>query len=131
MFSIGEVSRQTGTSIETIRYYERINLIPEPPREGRYRSYGPEHVRMLLLVRRARQLGFALVEVRTLLGLAATGQGACEEARSLAASQIAAIRTRISDLHRMERVLVDAVHACEANEHLGCPVIDRLVVGFR
>src|ERR1700739_2452712 len=71
---IGELSRRTGCNIETIRYYERIGLMPEPPRRGRYRSYGPEDVGRLGFVRRARELGFTLDEVRALLGLAADGQ---------------------------------------------------------
>ena len=64
---IGELSRRTGCNIETIRYYERIGLMPAPPRRGRYRSYGGEDVGRLGFVRRARELGFTLDEVRALL----------------------------------------------------------------
>ena len=71
---IGELSRRTGCNIETIRYYERIGLMPPPPRRGRYRSYDGEHVGRLGFVRRARELGFTLDEVRALLGLAGGGQ---------------------------------------------------------
>ena len=70
---IGELSRRTGCNIETIRYYERIRLLPSPPRRGRYRSYGAEDVGRLAFVRRARELGFTLDDVRNLLGLAAGG----------------------------------------------------------
>jgi MerR family transcriptional regulator, mercuric resistance operon regulatory protein len=128
-FSIGEVSRQAGANVETIRYYERIGLIPAPPRRGRYRSYGLEDVRRLRFVRRARQLGFAVDRVRTLLGLATGGQAACGEARSLAASHLADVKARISDLRRMEHVLADAVRACDAGDDLGCPMIDCLRLG--
>lgn len=72
---IGELSRRTGCNIETIRYYERIGLMPAPPRRGRYRSYGGEDVGRLGFVRRARELGFTLDEVRALLGLAGGGHG--------------------------------------------------------
>jgi MerR family mercuric resistance operon transcriptional regulator len=82
---IGELSRRTGCNIETIRYYERIGLLPAPPRRGRYRSYGLEDVGRLGFVRRARELGFTLEEVRTLLCLAAGGPASCTEARELAA----------------------------------------------
>ncbi|MDQ4421915.1 MerR family transcriptional regulator [Sphingobium sp. DEHP117] len=81
---IGELSRRTSCNIETIRYYERIGLLPVPPRRGRYRSYGREDVARLGFVRRARELGFTLDEVRALLGLAAGGQASCTEVRELA-----------------------------------------------
>jgi MerR family mercuric resistance operon transcriptional regulator len=67
-FSIGELSRLTGVNIETIRYYERVDMIPAPPRtEGGRRVYGPTERRLLGFVRRARELGFTLSEIRTLL----------------------------------------------------------------
>ena len=123
---IGELSRRTGCNIETIRYYERIGLLPAPPRRGRYRSYGREDVARLSFVRRARELGFTLNEVRALLGLAASGQASCAEVRELAASHLKDVRARIADLKRMERVLADSVRACDAGRDPGCPLLDAL-----
>jgi MerR family mercuric resistance operon transcriptional regulator len=123
---IGELSRQTGCNIETIRYYERIGLMPVPPRRGRYRSYGPEDVARLGFVRRARELGFTLDEVRALLGLASGGQASCAEARDLAAAHLHDVRTRIADLRRMERVLAETVRACDVGANSCCPVIAAL-----
>lgn len=123
---IGELSRRTGCNIETIRYYERIGLMPTPARRGRYRSYGADEVARLGFVRRARELGFTLDEVRALLGLAAGGGGACAEVRDLAAAHLKDVRARIADLKRMERVLADSVRACEAGQDAGCPVIETL-----
>ncbi len=123
---IGELSRRTGCNIETIRYYERIGLLPAPPRRGRYRSYGREDVARLSFVRRARELGFTLNEVRALLGLAASGQASCAEVRELAASHLKDVRARIADLKRMERVLADSVRACDAGQDPGCPLLDAL-----
>jgi MerR family mercuric resistance operon transcriptional regulator len=123
---IGELARRTGCNIETIRYYERIGLMPAPPRRGRYRSYGSEDVDRLGFVRRARELGFTLDEVRALFGLAAGGQASCAEARELAASHLKDVRARISDLRRMERVLAETVLACDAGDDAGCPVITAL-----
>ena len=123
---IGELSRRTGCNIETIRYYERIGLMPPPPRRGRYRSYDGEHVGRLGFVRRARELGFTLDEVRALLGLAGGGQASCAEERTLAASHLTAVRARIADLRRMERVLADSVRACDAGQDPGCPLIQSL-----
>jgi MerR family mercuric resistance operon transcriptional regulator len=123
---IGELSRRTGCNIETIRYYERIGLLPAPPRRGRYRSYSREDVGRLGFVRRARELGFTLDEVRALLGLAGGGQASCAEVRTLAASQLTDVRTRIADLKRMERVLTESVRACDAGQDPGCPLIQSL-----
>ena len=123
---IGELSRRTGCNIETIRYYERIGLMPAPPRRGRYRSYGGEDVGRLGFVRRARELGFTLDEVRALLGLAAGGQASCAEVRDLAASHLQDVRARIADLKRMERVLAGSVRACDAGQDPGCPLIHAL-----
>jgi MerR family transcriptional regulator, mercuric resistance operon regulatory protein len=125
---IGELSRRTGCNIETIRYYERIYLLPAPVRSaGRYRVYDTADVRRLAFIRRARELGFTLDEVRTLLALSANdAQGACAEVRELAASHLAEVRAKIADLRAMERVLADAVRRCAAGELPGCPVIDAL-----
>jgi MerR family transcriptional regulator, mercuric resistance operon regulatory protein len=123
---IGELSRRTGCSIETIRYYERIRLLPAPSRRGRYRSYGPEDVQRLEFLRRARALGFTLEEVRTLFSLAKGGRPSCAEVRDLAASHLKNVRVRISDLRRMERVLAESVRACEVGDDPNCPLITAL-----
>lgn len=124
--SIGELSRQTGNNIETIRYYERIALVPAPPRQGRYRSYGPEDVARLRFVWRARRLGFTLDDVRALLGLAKGGRTSCREVRSLAAAHLADVKAKIADLRRMERVLAGAVRACDSGKVPACPLIESL-----
>jgi len=126
--SIGELSRRTRVKIETIRYYERIEMLPSPPRtaSGR-RIYGPADTRALSFIRRARELGFTLGEIRALLAL--SGEGAsesCAEVRELAAAHLAEIRGKIADLKAMERVLSDAVERCDAGEAPGCPVLDAL-----
>ena len=77
-------------------------------------------------VRRARELGFTLDEVRALLGLAGGGHASCAEVRNLAASHLKDVRTRIADLKRMERVLADSVRACDAGQDPGCPLIEAL-----
>ncbi|MDE2516851.1 MAG: helix-turn-helix domain-containing protein [Rhodospirillales bacterium] len=123
---IGELSRRTGCNIETIRYYERIGLMPEPARRGRYRSYGAEDVARLGFMRRARELGFTLDEVRALLGLASGGPASCAEARDLASGHLQDVRTRIADLRRMERALAETVRACDAGNDACCPLIATL-----
>jgi MerR family mercuric resistance operon transcriptional regulator len=123
---IGELSRRTGCNIETIRSYARIGLISAPPRRGRYRSYSAQDVGRLSFVRRARELGFKLDEVRALLNLAANEQAACAEVRDLTAAHLDDVRSRIADLQRMEQVLTASVRACDAGRDPGCPLIQTL-----
>jgi len=122
--AIGELSRRTGCNIETIRYYERIGLIPRPHRQGRNRSYDAPDVGRLGFIRRARELGFTLPEVRALLQLSQAGPASCRNARDLAASHLEGVRSRIADLKRMERVLAGAVRRCDAGARHSCPLID-------
>lgn len=125
---IGELSRRTGCNIETVRYYERIGLLPAPARSsGRYRLYDAGDVRRLTFVRRARELGFRLDAVRALLALSYDdGSAACAAARQLAAGHLTEVRAKIADLRAMERVLAGAVQRCAPGELPGCPIIDAL-----
>lgn len=125
---IGELSRRSGCNIETVRYYERIGLLPRPSRSAsRYRLYGPDDVNRLTFVRRARELGFSLEEVRTLLALSMERSGdACSEVREVAANHLVDVRAKLADLRALERVLADAVRRCDAGEAPGCPLIDTL-----
>ena len=128
VLAIGELSRRTGVNIETIRYYERINMMPHPPRtsSGR-RVYGEVETRTLAFIRRARELGFTLDEIRALLALAAEGgHQACVEVRDLAARHLADVRAKIADLKAMEGLLADAVDRCDQGEPTDCPLIDAL-----
>ena len=125
--AIGELSRRTGCNIETVRYYERIDLLPKPSRHGTYRRYEAQDVERLAFVRRARELGFSLAEIRALMTLAKGGQeDACGEIRVIAATHLANVRTRIADLRAMERALAQAISGCDAGEMTGCSVVGAL-----
>src|SRR3989441_13072757 len=95
--AIGELSRLTGVKIETIRYYERIKMLPAPPRtdSGR-RVYGETDVRLLGFIRRARELGFSLDEVRALLRLGAPKTATCAEVKEIAAHHLRDIRAKMA-----------------------------------
>ena len=123
--AIGELSRRTGCNIETIRYYERIGLVPQARRQGgRNRRYDADDIARLKFIRRARQLGFTLDEIRTLLRLAASdADGARAEVRGLAAAHVAAIEAKIADLQAMARVLSAAICECDREESPRCPLI--------
>lgn len=123
---IGELARLTGCNIETIRYYERVGLLPKPARRGRYRRYEPADAARLGFVRRARELGFTLDEVRALMELASGDAETCANAQAIAADHLADVRRRIADLRRMERVLSGAVRACDDGRHTGCPLLESL-----
>ena len=128
---IGELSRQTGCDVETIRYYERIGVLPKPARNGRYRCYGATDTARLVFVRRARALGFTLDEVRALMKLsAADGRSACGEVRQLAVSHLSDVKAKIADLRAMERALTEAVRRCDDGERPRCPVIETLSATF-
>ena len=125
--TIGDVSRRTGCNIETIRYYERIGLLPLPDRHGRYRRYGTRDIKRLVFVRRARELGCTLDEVRALLKLSETdGTSTCIEVREISATHLADVRRRIVDLRTMERMLSRAIRQCDAGQQPGCPLIEAL-----
>ena len=123
---IGEFSRHTGCAIETIRFYEKIGVMPQARRHGRYPHYAVSDVGRLIFVRRARELGFTLDEVRALLKLAASGGKVCADVRVLAAAHLIDVRARIADLQSMERTLALVVQQCAAGKQATCPLIDTL-----
>jgi MerR family transcriptional regulator, mercuric resistance operon regulatory protein len=126
--SIGKLSQRTGVNIETIRYYERIGMIPRPPRSANGRRiYGEVETRTLSFIRRGRELGFSLDEIRALLALSAHQvDEVCAEVRHVAEDHLEDVRSKIADLRAMERVLADAVRRCEEGESAQCPLIDAL-----
>src|SRR5437660_10428754 len=125
--SIGALSGHTGVNIETIRYYERIKMLPTPPRtaSGR-RVYDPTHLRILSFVRRARELGFSLDEIRALIRLGGPEKATCREVRAIAAHHLEDIRAKLGDLKKLERLLATTVSRCSGRTAPDCPVLDIL-----
>jgi len=122
-----ELARRTGSNLETVRYYEKVGLLPEPPRTaGGYRSYDTTHERHLRFVLRARELGFSLDEIRALLRLVDKRDQPCAEARAVAATHLQDVRAKIADLKRMERVLKNVVAQCGDGTLPECPLIETL-----
>jgi MerR family mercuric resistance operon transcriptional regulator len=129
-FTIGALSERTGVNIETIRYYEKIGLLPPPRRsEGRHRLYDRELTQRLQFVRRSRELGFSIEEIKALLRLVDQGGLGCSEAKAITERHLADIRGKITDLKRLERVLSRLATACEANELPQCPLLETLSKG--
>jgi MerR family mercuric resistance operon transcriptional regulator len=125
--AIGELSTLTGVNIETIRYYERIKMLPLPPRTaGGRRIYDPTHLRILAFVRRSRELGFSLDEIRALIRLGGPDKASCHQVREIAAHHLDDIRAKITDLRKMERLLAKTVSQCSGTTAPVCPVLDIL-----
>jgi len=124
---IGKLARETGTNVETVRYYERMGLWAAPSRSaGGYRLYGTEHLKRLNFIRRARLLGFSIGEVRTLLRLADERKRPCAEVRVVAEAHLADVRSKIADLRKMETVLKETVARCANGTGSHCALIDAL-----
>jgi MerR family mercuric resistance operon transcriptional regulator len=124
---IGQVSHLSGVNIETIRYYERIKMLPAPPRttSGR-RVYGSTDLRTLAFIRRSRDLGFSLDEIRALLRLGGPEKASCREVREIAAHHLEDIRAKLADLKKLERILARTVGRCSGETAPDCPVLDIL-----
>ena len=124
---IGKVAAQTACNIETIRFYEKEGLLPQPDRTaGGHRLYTSSMVERLVFVRRSRELGFSMVEIRQLLSLVDGEQMSCERVKTVADAHLEDIRTKIADLRRMERTLADLSSRCEGGDIPECPIIDSL-----
>ena len=124
---IGELAEQTGCKVETIRYYESVGVLPAPARNaGGHRRYTVEHLKRLNFVRRARFLGFSLVEVRNLLHLADERGQTCAEVEGLARAHRNEIRAKIKDLRALEEVLKNMVESCAGGTLPDCPIIETL-----
>ncbi|MGC8519044.1 MAG: Hg(II)-responsive transcriptional regulator [Steroidobacteraceae bacterium] len=124
--TIGELARQAGVNVETVRYYQRRGLLEEPRRPpGGIRRYGEAHARRLRFIKQAQGLGFSLEEVKDLLALD-DGQH-CREAERLGALKLAAVRERLAQLRHVERALASLVKQCHCNTGtVSCPLIAAL-----
>lgn len=122
-----DLARRTGCNLETIRYYEKIGLMPEPPRTpANYRAYDESHVARLRFVMRARDLGFTIEDLRELLALVDGKAGSCAQVRNLALRHLESVRARIADLARVEAVLNETVSRCSGEDVPDCAVIEAL-----
>lgn len=124
---IGSLSKRTGCNIETIRYYERIGVMPKPARtEGGHRLYTQDHLKRLTFIRQGRELGFTLDEIRDLLLLVDGHDYTCDQVRDMTMQHMADVRRKIIGLRKLERVLKDMASQCDRGAVPDCPVIDAL-----
>ena len=125
---IGELARACDCPAETIRYYEKIGLLPKAVRRANgYRSYEGTHRKWLQFILRSKELGFNQDEVRRLTDLAHHGQTACADVHELLEEHVHDVRARVKELRRMERALVRLKTQCQDGTLHDCPVIDELM----
>ena len=124
---IGELAKLTDCQVETIRYYEREGLLPEPARsEGNYRLYTQAHVDRLTFIRNCRSLDMTLEEIRSLLNLRDSPQDQCESVNALIDEHIHHVKARIDGLLALQEQLIDLRQRCGGGDH--CGILQRLEV---
>ena len=125
--AIGTLSKESGVKVPTIRFYEQIGLLPAPPRtESNRRTYGHEDVRRLRFIRHARELGFEVEDIRTLLAMTAEPQASCDRADSIARHHLTEIDRRIAQLTALRGELQRMVEECSGGRVCDCRVIEVL-----
>jgi Cu(I)-responsive transcriptional regulator len=124
---VGDLAKATDTKVETIRWYEKVGILPTPARTaGNYRAYGPEHLSRLSFVRRGRDLGFTLDEVRALLELADQRDRDCGEVDAIARQHLADVERKIVDLQKLAAELHHVIGQCRGGSISECRIIETL-----
>ncbi|UAB91670.1 helix-turn-helix domain-containing protein (plasmid) [Ruegeria sp. SCSIO 43209] len=126
-FTRGDLARAAGCNIETIRYYEKTGLLPDPPRTAAgYRIYSVAHATRLRFILRARELGFSMEDIRGLMGLEDGTAPTCAEVKERTERHLADVRAKIADLRRIEKVLSVTAARCSGESVPDCPVLDAI-----
>ncbi|MBI3821318.1 MAG: MerR family DNA-binding protein [Planctomycetes bacterium] len=126
--TIGQVARSAGVGVETVRFYERQGLLQEPARkESGYRQFTPDVVARLRFIKRAKELGFTLKEIKELLALRVDPETTCAEVRERARAKIAGVETKIVELQRIKKALGKLTTSCRGSGPTSeCPILDAL-----
>ena len=126
-YPIGAMSKLTGVNIETIRYYERISILPKPDRTpGGNRQYNHDQLKRLAFIKRSRELGFSIDEIRALLGMVDQDGISCGEVHRMTLEHLDAVREKIASLRRLERVLTNMAAQCDTGDVPECPILETL-----
>ena len=124
---IGEMSRRTGVNIETIRYYERIKIMPQPDRTaGGNRQYNHDQLKRLSFIKTSRELGFSIDEIRALLEMVDRQDFTCGEVHGLTVGHLASVREKIIGLRKLEKALVGMAAECSQGDVPDCPILETL-----
>lgn len=128
-FSVGDLARASQCKIETVRYYEKIGLMPTPQRtEGGHRLYKQPELKRLIFIRRSRDLGFSVAQVRDLLRFVDEPNHTCGEVKALTLAQSEEVQRKIDDLQRLHKALLEMANRCKGESYSleQCPIIDAL-----
>lgn len=121
---IGDVSRIAGTNVETVRYYERIGLLPKPSRTGgNYRTYATQDVDRLKFIRHARGLGFDIADIRSLLDLSEHPERDCCEVDQIATRHLMSVESKLRQLEQLQRELVRMLRQCRGGQVADCRIL--------
>jgi len=129
--SIGQLAQQANCKVETVHYYEKTGLMPEPPRtDGGHRIYALSHVKRLNFIRRSRELGFSIEQIKELLKLIDEPNHCCGEVKTIATLHAKKVQKKIDDLQRLKLALNNMVNQCKGSDSsiYDCPIIDALYV---
>ncbi|MBB3589262.1 Heavy metal-dependent transcription regulator 2 [Sphingomonas aurantiaca] len=124
--NIGTASDASGVSQRMIRHYEKIGLVPAPPRRGSYRDYSEADVHRLRFIANARDLGFPIEEIRTLLGLWSDRSRSSSEVKMLAQARADELGRKAATLEAMRSTLLDLVNRCHGDDRPDCPILRRM-----
>jgi len=123
----GQLAKEAGCNIETVRYYEKEGLLPDPPRSDKgYRLYQTEDLKRLSFIIRCRDLGFSIVEIRELLSLVDKHNYTCADINEITRTHIENVQRKITDLNNILTTLQDMAHKCDAGNSPDCPILDTL-----
>lgn len=132
-FTVGDLAIRSGCKVETVRYYEKTGLMPDPPRtEGGHRIYSLEHLKRLFFIRRSRDLGFPIEQVKELLRFVDEPDHTCGEVRGMAMLQARVVQEKIEDLKRLQKALNEMAARCKGGRYRieDCPIVDALFEGM-
>ena len=125
--TIGELSSESGVKVETIRYYESVNLMPRPERTaGKQRRYSLEDIKRLAFIRHARELGFEVSAVREMLGLVNNPHASCEKIDEIARTHLTAVEERLASLKALRKELLRMVDHCGVGKIAECHIVEVL-----
>lgn len=128
-FTVGALADKAGINLETVRYYEKIGLMPKPKRkESRYRFYDESDLTRLKFIVRAKELGFTLKEISELLDLRIESKATCGDIKKIAGHKIQNVKQKIKDLQNIKKVLTKLIRQC-VNEELSseeCPILEAI-----
>lgn len=128
-YSVGQLAKESGCKVETVHYYEKIALMPKPPRtEGGHRIYALPDVKRLNFIRRSRELGFKIEQIKDLLKFIDEPNHYCGEVRAMAMQQARVMQEKIDDLHKLQKALNEMVVKCKNSDNSidDCPIVDAL-----